>query len=107
MQTVQCKQYDASSAVQAVRCCSAKPQTSETIKHMQPPPDAMLHRMLSDSNPKPYVEAKTPNPNDWHAGEQPALTPRRLTVLNTSSRRTIQDIHFTTSVLAVHMNKQR
>ncbi|GAX73703.1 hypothetical protein CEUSTIGMA_g1155.t1 [Chlamydomonas eustigma] len=41
------------------------------------------------------------------AGEQPALTPRRLTVLNTSSRKTIQDVHFTTSVLAVHMNRQR
>jgi len=40
-------------------------------------------------------------------GEQPALSPRRMSVLNTSSGRTIQDIHFTTSVLAVHMNRQR
>ncbi|KAG1658038.1 hypothetical protein FOA52_014350 [Chlamydomonas sp. UWO 241] len=41
------------------------------------------------------------------AGEQPALTPRRMSVLNTSSQKTIQDIHFTSSVLAVFMNRQR
>jgi len=41
------------------------------------------------------------------AGEQPALTPRKLSVLNTFTNRTIQDLTFTTSVLAVLMNRQR
>jgi autophagy-related protein 18 len=41
------------------------------------------------------------------AGEQPALTPRKLTVWNTSTQRPIQDLSFPTSVLAVYLNRQR
>ncbi|KXZ46981.1 hypothetical protein GPECTOR_39g475 [Gonium pectorale] len=41
------------------------------------------------------------------AGEQPALTPRKLTVLNTSASRVIQELTYPTSVLAVRMNRQR
>ncbi|PNH10768.1 Autophagy-related protein 18, partial [Tetrabaena socialis] len=41
------------------------------------------------------------------AGEQPALTPRKLTLLNTTATRTIQDFTYPTSVLAVRMNRQR
>lgn len=41
------------------------------------------------------------------AGEQPTLTPRRVTVLNTSTGRPIQDMAFETSVLAVRMNRKR
>ena len=37
------------------------------------------------------------------AGEQPALTPRRLGVLNTSTGGGIQDLHFAASVLAVRL----
>ena len=41
------------------------------------------------------------------AGEQPALTPRRLGVLNTSTGGGIQDLHFAASVLAVRLNRER
>ncbi|MEW5307303.1 MAG: hypothetical protein WDW36_009710 [Sanguina aurantia] len=41
------------------------------------------------------------------AGEQPTLTPRRLSVLNTSTQKIIQDMNFATRVLAVAMNRQR
>ncbi|KAI8477507.1 MAG: WD40-repeat-containing domain protein [Monoraphidium minutum] len=41
------------------------------------------------------------------AGEQPALTPRKLTVMNTSNEEAIQNISFASSVLAVRMNRQR
>jgi autophagy-related protein 18 len=41
------------------------------------------------------------------AGEQPALTPRKLTVLNTATSTPIQDIPCASSVLAVRMNKTR
>lgn len=41
------------------------------------------------------------------AGEQPALTPRKLTVLNTSNNEPIQHISFASSVLAIRMNRQR
>ncbi|GBF88547.1 autophagy 18 related protein [Raphidocelis subcapitata] len=41
------------------------------------------------------------------AGEQPALTPRRLTVFNTSSGEAIQHISFASSVLGVLINRQR
>ncbi|GIL90354.1 hypothetical protein Vretimale_18184 [Volvox reticuliferus] len=41
------------------------------------------------------------------AGEQPALTPRKLTVMNTSTSRTIQELSYPTSILAVRMNRQR
>ncbi|GFR50725.1 hypothetical protein Agub_g12982, partial [Astrephomene gubernaculifera] len=41
------------------------------------------------------------------AGEQPALTPRKLTIMNTSASRTIQELSYPTSVLAVRMNRQR
>jgi len=40
-------------------------------------------------------------------GEQPALTPRKMTVYNTSSDAPIQDLNFVSSVLAVRMNRQR
>ena len=41
------------------------------------------------------------------AGEQPALTPRKLTLLNTTSQSVIQDVSLPTSVLAVRLNRQR
>ncbi|GLI62273.1 hypothetical protein VaNZ11_004880 [Volvox africanus] len=41
------------------------------------------------------------------AGEQPALTPRKLTVMNTSTSRTIQELSYPTSIMAVRMNRQR
>ncbi|EFJ51387.1 hypothetical protein VOLCADRAFT_103431 [Volvox carteri f. nagariensis] len=41
------------------------------------------------------------------AGEQPALTPRKLTVMNTSASRVIQELSYPISVLAVRMNRQR
>lgn len=41
------------------------------------------------------------------AGDQPALTPRRLSVINTSSNSVIRDLSFSSSVLAVRLNRQR
>lgn len=41
------------------------------------------------------------------AGEQPALTPRKLTLLNTSSQRVIQELSFQYAVLAVKLNRSR
>ncbi|KAG2433269.1 hypothetical protein HXX76_008337 [Chlamydomonas incerta] len=41
------------------------------------------------------------------AGEQPALTPRKLSVMNTTANRLIQELTYPTSVLAVRMNRQR
>eukprot|EP00879_Flechtneria_rotunda_P031277 GHRR01034153.1.p1 GENE.GHRR01034153.1~~GHRR01034153.1.p1 ORF type:complete len:216 (+),score=52.76 GHRR01034153.1:491-1138(+) len=41
------------------------------------------------------------------AGDQPSLTPRKLTVLNTSSGTAIRDLTFSSSVLAVRLNRQR
>uniref|UniRef100_A0A383W1Z6 Anaphase-promoting complex subunit 4 WD40 domain-containing protein n=1 Tax=Tetradesmus obliquus TaxID=3088 RepID=A0A383W1Z6_TETOB len=41
------------------------------------------------------------------AGDQPSLTPRRLSVINTSSSSVIRDLSFSSSVLAVRLNKQR
>eukprot|EP00884_Botryococcus_braunii_P010545 jgi/Botrbrau1/19492/Bobra.0571s0001.1 len=41
------------------------------------------------------------------AGEQPVLTPRKLTLMNTTTGSVIQDLSFPTSVLAVRMNKRR
>jgi autophagy-related protein 18 len=41
------------------------------------------------------------------AGDQPTLTPRRLSVINTSSNSVIRDLSFSSSVLAVRLNKQR
>lgn len=41
------------------------------------------------------------------AGEQPTLTPRKLTLMNTTTQAVIQDLHFPTSVLAVRMNRKR
>jgi autophagy-related protein 18 len=40
-------------------------------------------------------------------GEQPVLTPRKLTLMNTTTNTIIQDISFPTAVLAVRMNKKR
>jgi autophagy-related protein 18 len=41
------------------------------------------------------------------AGEQPALTPRKLTLLNTHNNQTIQTLSFPSSVLAMQLNRQR
>ncbi|KAK9908866.1 hypothetical protein WJX75_003953 [Coccomyxa subellipsoidea] len=41
------------------------------------------------------------------AGEQPALTPRKLTLMNTTTQSVIQDLNFPTSVLAVRVNRKR
>lgn len=41
------------------------------------------------------------------AGEQPVLTPRKLTLMNTTTRSLIQDLSFPSSILAVRMNKKR
>ena len=41
------------------------------------------------------------------AGEQPAFSPRCLTMWNTSQRSAICDIYFTDSILAVGMNRTR
>ncbi len=41
------------------------------------------------------------------AGEQPALTPRKLTLMNTTIQSVIQDISFQTSILAVRLNRKR
>ncbi|KAK9803652.1 hypothetical protein WJX72_008472 [[Myrmecia] bisecta] len=41
------------------------------------------------------------------AGEQPALTPRKLTLMNTTAQNIVQDLNFPSSVLAVRMNRKR
>ncbi|GMH32741.1 hypothetical protein BSKO_00575 [Bryopsis sp. KO-2023] len=41
------------------------------------------------------------------AGEQPALTPRKLAVLNTNGKKLIKDMSFPSAVLAVKMNRKR
>lgn len=41
------------------------------------------------------------------AGEQPALTPRKLTLMNTTTQSVIQDLSFPSSVLAVRVNRKR
>ncbi|KAK9705755.1 hypothetical protein RND81_07G079500 [Saponaria officinalis] len=41
------------------------------------------------------------------AGEQPALSPRRLCLFNTSTGAPLQELNFLTSVLAVRLNKVR
>ena len=41
------------------------------------------------------------------AGEQPSLTPRKVTILNTATQSFIQDLSFPSSVLAVRMNRKR
>lgn len=41
------------------------------------------------------------------AGDQAFLTPRRLTVVNTSSGSRIRDLSFSSSVLSVRLNRQR
>ena len=41
------------------------------------------------------------------AGLQPALTPRKLTLLNTATHNVIQDMVFPNVVLSVLMNKSR
>ncbi|KAJ8441895.1 hypothetical protein Cgig2_014364 [Carnegiea gigantea] len=41
------------------------------------------------------------------AGEQPALSPRRLCLFNTTTGAPLQELNFLTSVLAVRLNKQR
>ena len=41
------------------------------------------------------------------AGEQPKLTPRKLSLLNTTTQSVIQDLSFTSTVLAVRMNRKR
>lgn len=41
------------------------------------------------------------------AGEQPHLTPRKLTLLNSHSNAVIQALSFPSSVLGVHLNRKR
>ncbi len=41
------------------------------------------------------------------AGQQPALTPRKLSLLNTATSTTVQDMSFPSVVLAVLINKSR
>lgn len=41
------------------------------------------------------------------AGEQPALTPRKLTLLNTSNQNIIQELNFQYAVLGVRLNRRR
>lgn len=41
------------------------------------------------------------------SGEQPKLTPRKLSLLNTTTQNVIQDLHFPTSVLSVKLNMER
>eukprot|EP00301_Raphidiophrys_heterophryoidea_P001379 c1066_g1_i1.p1 GENE.c1066_g1_i1~~c1066_g1_i1.p1 ORF type:complete len:382 (+),score=108.41 c1066_g1_i1:204-1349(+) len=41
------------------------------------------------------------------AGDQPALSPRRLRLWNTKTQATVCDLNFVTSILAVKMNKKR
>ncbi|KAL4858669.1 Gamma carbonic anhydrase 1 [Chlorella vulgaris] len=41
------------------------------------------------------------------AGEQPHLTPRKLSLLNTHSNAIIQNLSFPSSVLGVHLNRKR
>lgn len=41
------------------------------------------------------------------AGEQPTLTPRKLSLINTAMGNVIQDISLPTSVLAVRLNRER
>ncbi|KAF5832130.1 hypothetical protein DUNSADRAFT_12112 [Dunaliella salina] len=41
------------------------------------------------------------------SGAQPSLTPRKLTIANTSDGSVLQDFNYTTRVLAVHISKQR
>ncbi len=41
------------------------------------------------------------------AGEQPALTPRKLTLLNSATGQPIQDVSFVSSVLGVRMSRRR
>ena len=43
----------------------------------------------------------------WHAGEQPAMTSRKLTLMNTHAQRSIKELSFQHSVLAVRMNRKR
>lgn len=41
------------------------------------------------------------------AGEQPHLTPRKLTLLNSHSNSVIQSLSFPASVLGVYLNRKR
>lgn len=41
------------------------------------------------------------------AGEQPTLSPRRLTLFNTHTNSAIQSLSFPSLVLALHMNRSR
>jgi autophagy-related protein 18 len=41
------------------------------------------------------------------AGEQPSLTPRKLTLFNTHNNSVIQSLSFPSSVLAVLLNRKR
>lgn len=42
-----------------------------------------------------------------HTGDQAFLTPRRLSVVNTSSGSRIRDLSFSQAVLSVRLNRQR
>jgi len=41
------------------------------------------------------------------AGEQPHLTPRKLTLLNSHSNSVIQSLSFPASILGVYLNRKR
>ena len=41
------------------------------------------------------------------AGEQPALSPRRVSILNTAERSVIADLYFRSAVLAVRLSRAR
>lgn len=41
------------------------------------------------------------------AGEQPTLSPRKLTLFNTHANVPIQSVPFPSTILAVHMNRKR
>ena len=41
------------------------------------------------------------------AGEQPALSPRRLLLFNTEIGTTVKELNFVTTILAIHLNRKR
>ena len=49
---------------------------------------------------------KSKNQKNSLSGDQPALSPRRLSLFNTSTRSVIQELPFTEAVLAVRMNRR-
>lgn len=62
-----------------------------------PPSPCRLAQMLFCTSLLAYVGA----------GEQPTLSPRKLTLYNTHSNAAIQSLSFPSSVLGVHLNRKR